>query len=91
LVDEIQARLDSYKTRKQRKQRIRELNRMFDDGFATMDVAIEFGALKAGCTAQAMSDGMRRIVMEGKHSLYVNIDGERYPLPQEVIRRSTPN
>jgi hypothetical protein len=96
VVVRVQAKLDSYTTNKQRKQRIKELDRLARDNGGYMEVpeAIESFALMyrlelgRNITAKEAETKFHNGAIAGAIPLTVNIDGQRVTIPQEVIRRS---
>src|SRR5580765_7245580 len=94
MVDEVQAKLASYTTPKQRKQRLRELQRMrrsSDKDTVTLDLAIEYGVLLArirsrtDVTAAQLVARIRGEAEAGKMSLVVTVDGEPLQIRQAAI------
>lgn len=99
IVDDVQARLDSYKSDKERTRRLAELHTMSKStGFLELEFAIEAGALmlrlkgrRMVLTAQQVSDGMFHEACSGTMKVHAEIDGEHVRIPPNVFARSRPN
>jgi hypothetical protein len=93
IVEDVQARLDSYKTNKQRIRRFKELQRIGQrEQYISLELAIEAAALQAILqgilmTAQRTSDEMRAAAAAGELRLHVNIDGDHHPMPAKIFRK----
>ena len=95
IVDDVQARLDSYKTNKQRRRRFNELRQLMDenDGYGTVGISLEAMALKSRLdrriilTAKELSDKLRVLAASGKVPMTINYDGERLTIPPEKFKQ----
>ena len=94
-IDEVQARLDSYKTNKQRRHRLREIHRIYQDdgGYAHILIAAEQFALMARLeanykmTAKEALDDMYSSAANSKLRLYVEgDDGGQQRIPPELFK-----
>jgi len=80
-IDDIQAKLDSYKDNEQRRRRLNAL-RAAERTSVALELAIEAGALEAklehnaDITAQQVSDTFRKMAEAGKLPLFITVDGE---------------
>lgn len=94
VVEDVQARLDGYRTNKQRRQRFKELRRLMDenDGYGTVEIALEAMALmlrldrRQIVTAKELSDQLRVLAVCGAVPMTVNLDGERLTVPPEEFK-----
>lgn len=84
IVEDVQARLDSYKTGKERKRRLRELSKGPDQ--RPLEDVIEYAALSLGWTAQRASEWVRGKAITGEVPISINVDGERLVIPPEKFR-----
>jgi hypothetical protein len=94
IVDDVQARLDSYTSNKQRKSRLKELYNMSKStGYVDLEFAIEAGALMfrlqshKAITAREVSDDMKRRAGTGEMPLHVDRNGKHERIPPEVFAR----
>jgi hypothetical protein len=96
LVVTVQARLDGYQTDKQRRQRLRELDRQNRDngGYSAIGDTIERFALwyrlkqHRIVTAKELEEVVYNGAIGGTLPLSISVDGQRLTVPQDVIRRS---
>lgn len=95
IVEDVQARLDGYRTNKHRARRLRELRRLADQrgGYVLLEHAIEAAVLMLRLsvgktvTAKEMSDNMQAGAMSGEFRMHVEIDGEHIPVPSEAFKK----
>jgi hypothetical protein len=94
IVEDVQTRLDSYKTDKQRARRLKEIRRIFQErgGAAPLEFAIEAAALMMrlrthqAISAKQISDEMYTAAATGELHTHVTVDGERHRIPPDAFR-----